>query len=167
MEREGSGDESPAGSVPNRIALPCGKKHIEPLQQQDAKHPFMRQSNFSFAIKKRVEPRTPSRIVLALTMSDLPEPRTAKTGNADKKKRSAPAHNATDLPFEAALEKLETIVESLENGDVALADLLSRYEEASGLLKSCQQQLDAAQLRIERLSRKGDHEQLEPFTPEA
>lgn len=110
-------------------------------------------------------------------MSDSSEPAPKKTTSrtAGRKKiadelsqQANQPEGVAALPFEAALEKLETIVESLESGDVPLADLLSRYEEASGLLKNCQQQLDAAQLRIERLNRKdGQQPALEPFTPEA
>lgn len=105
-------------------------------------------------------------------MSDIPEstPKKSPARAGGKKQAEAAGADtgaAQTLPFETALEKLEAIVESLESGDVPLADLLSRYEEASGLLKTCQQQLDAAQLRIERLARKDGQDALEPFTPEA
>ena len=39
------------------------------------------------------------------------------------------------LSFEEALTKLEAIVESMESGDVPLADLLARFEE--GKLLKC------------------------------
>lgn len=104
-------------------------------------------------------------------MSDSPEPESKKipVSANGKKAPAAPLtqNEAETLPFEAALEKLESIVENLESGDVPLSDLLNRYEEANGLLKACQQQLDAAQLRIERLARKDGQDTLEPFTPEA
>jgi len=35
------------------------------------------------------------------------------------------------LSFEAALTKLETIVDSMEQGEVPLADLLAKYEEGT------------------------------------
>jgi exodeoxyribonuclease VII small subunit len=35
------------------------------------------------------------------------------------------------LAFEAALERLETIVESMESGEVPLAELLAKFEEGS------------------------------------
>jgi exodeoxyribonuclease VII small subunit len=38
------------------------------------------------------------------------------------------------LSFETALTKLETIVESMESGDVPLADLLAKFEEGNTLL---------------------------------
>lgn len=87
---------------------------------------------------------------------------------AAKKNDSAGDAGQPEVSFETALERIESIVESLENGDVALADLLSRYEEASTLLKSCQRQLDQAQLRIEKLSRKDENGlALEPFDADA
>ena len=53
---------------------------------------------------------------------------------------------------EDALERLETILESMESGDTALADLIDRFEESSILLKTCQKKLKEAELRIEKLN---------------
>ncbi|MGH7945488.1 MAG: exodeoxyribonuclease VII small subunit, partial [Opitutaceae bacterium] len=39
------------------------------------------------------------------------------------------------LSFEAALGQLETIVESMESGEVPLAELLAKFEEGTKLLK--------------------------------
>ena len=55
------------------------------------------------------------------------------------------------LSFEAALTKLETIVDSMEQGEVPLADLLARYEEGTKLLKVCEARLKDAELKIEKL----------------
>jgi exodeoxyribonuclease VII small subunit len=57
------------------------------------------------------------------------------------------------LSFEAALAKLETIVDSMESGDVPLADLLAKYEEGSKLLKVCEGRLKEAELKIEKLKK--------------
>ena len=56
------------------------------------------------------------------------------------------------LTFEDALERLETILESMESGDTALAELIERFEESSILLKTCQKKLKEAELRIEKLN---------------
>lgn len=56
-----------------------------------------------------------------------------------------------ELSFEQELKKLETIVESLESGDVSLADLVKRYEEGMTHLKNCQAKLADAELRIQQL----------------
>jgi exodeoxyribonuclease VII small subunit len=68
------------------------------------------------------------------------------------------AVDATDtkLSFETALEKLETIVESMESGDVPLADLLAKFEEGTKLLKVCEARLKDAELKIELLKKQKD-----------
>jgi exodeoxyribonuclease VII small subunit len=68
------------------------------------------------------------------------------------------------LSFETALAKLESIVDSMEQGDTPLADLLGKYEEGSRLLKACETRLKEAELKIEQLkkSREGDAT-FEPF----
>jgi exodeoxyribonuclease VII small subunit len=60
------------------------------------------------------------------------------------------------LSFETALSKLEAIVESMESGDVPLADLLARFEEGNKLLKHCEVRLKEAELKIEQLKKERD-----------
>ncbi len=60
------------------------------------------------------------------------------------------------LSFEAALTKLETIVDSMEQGEVPLADLLAKYEEGTKLLKVCESRLKDAELKIEKLKSSKD-----------
>lgn len=60
------------------------------------------------------------------------------------------------LSFEAALSKLEGIVESMETGEVPLADLLARFEEGNKLLKHCETRLKEAELKIEQLKKERD-----------
>ena len=55
------------------------------------------------------------------------------------------------LSFETALTKLETIVESMESGEVPLAELLAKFEEGNKLLKLCEARLKEAELKIARL----------------
>ena len=68
------------------------------------------------------------------------------------------AVDATDakLSFEAALGKLETIVESMESGEVPLAELLAKFEEGTKLLKVCESRLKDAELKIEQLKKQRD-----------
>ena len=47
--------------------------------------------------------------------------------------------------FEESLKKLETIVDQLEKGDLALEDSLKLFEEGVGLSAACKQELDAAE----------------------
>lgn len=60
------------------------------------------------------------------------------------------------LSFEQALEKLETIVESMESGEVPLAELLAKFEEGNKLLKVCETRLKDAELKIEQLKKQKD-----------
>lgn len=60
------------------------------------------------------------------------------------------------LSFEAALGKLETIVESMESGEVPLAELLAKFEDGSKLLKVCEARLKDAELKIEQLKKQKD-----------
>lgn len=65
---------------------------------------------------------------------------------------------ATDakLSFETALGKLEAIVESMESGEVPLAELLAKFEEGTKLLKVCEGRLKDAELKIEQLKKQKD-----------
>ena len=60
------------------------------------------------------------------------------------------------LSFEAALTRLETIVDSMEQGEVPLAELLAKYDEGSKLLKVCEGHLKDAELKIEKLKKQKD-----------
>jgi exodeoxyribonuclease VII small subunit len=60
------------------------------------------------------------------------------------------------LSFETALSKLEAIVDSMEQGEVPLAELLAKYEEGSRLLKVCESRLKEAELKIEKLKKSKD-----------
>ncbi len=60
------------------------------------------------------------------------------------------------LSFEGALTRLEAIVDSMEQGEVPLAELLAKYEEGSKLLKVCESRLKDAELKIEKLKKQKD-----------
>ena len=71
---------------------------------------------------------------------------------------SSCAVDATDtkLSFEAALGQLEAIVESMESGEVPLAELLAKFEDGTKLLKVCESRLKDAELKIEQLKKQKD-----------
>ena len=72
------------------------------------------------------------------------------------------------LPFEEALKKLEGIVEAMENGDLPLEALLSRFEDGIGLVKTCQAKLEEAELKISQLEKNVTGEMvLKPLGPGA
>ena len=60
------------------------------------------------------------------------------------------------LSFETALGQLETIVESMESGEVPLAELLAKFEQGTKLLKVCEARLKDAELKIEQLKKAKD-----------
>lgn len=56
-----------------------------------------------------------------------------------------------ELSFEHAMERLEVLVDSLETGDIPLADLIDKFEEGSKLFNFCNRKLTNAELKIEQL----------------
>jgi len=69
--------------------------------------------------------------------------------------------------FEEALEKLENLVASMESGDVPLATLVEKFEEGSKLVKTCEERLKQAELKIEKLRQDNEAVVLEAFEPDA
>jgi exodeoxyribonuclease VII small subunit len=68
------------------------------------------------------------------------------------KEETPPADASSPLSFEEALAKLQTLVHTLEEGDVGLNEALASYEEGVKLLRHCHQLLESAERRIELLS---------------
>ncbi len=58
-----------------------------------------------------------------------------------------------ELTFEEALTELEQIVRALESGGLSLEETLALYERGRALADRCQQLLQEAQLRVQRLER--------------
>ena len=58
--------------------------------------------------------------------------------------------------FEEHLQEAEGIVRELESGSLPLEESIARYEKAVGALKECHGILDAAEKRIEALTRRVD-----------
>lgn len=55
--------------------------------------------------------------------------------------------------FESAFKRLETLVSELENGESSLEKMLETFSEGMELLKYCSEQLDQAELKVEKLTR--------------
>jgi exodeoxyribonuclease VII small subunit len=69
-----------------------------------------------------------------------------------------------ELSFEQAMSELEEIVHVLEDSRLPLDELVEKYERGALLRGICQKRLDAAQQRIELITRKGSEPPvLEPF----
>jgi exodeoxyribonuclease VII small subunit len=56
-----------------------------------------------------------------------------------------------ELPFEAALKRLEEIVERLGDGNLSLDESLQMFQEGMELCKLCTKKLDEAEYRVEKL----------------
>jgi exodeoxyribonuclease VII small subunit len=62
-----------------------------------------------------------------------------------------PNADVANLPFERALAELESIVRSLEQGNVALEDSITIYERGQVLQAHCDALLRRAEARIEKV----------------
>lgn len=67
-----------------------------------------------------------------------------------------------ELSFEQAMEKLEGIVEKLEEGDVPLEEAISIYKQGMDLSRLCHQKLKAVENQLTQILREDG--ELEGFT---
>jgi exodeoxyribonuclease VII small subunit len=65
--------------------------------------------------------------------------------------------------FEEALQRLEAIVDRLEEGDLELEAALATFEEGVTLTRRCARQLEDAERRIEVLVHEGEKWIARPF----
>lgn len=61
-----------------------------------------------------------------------------------------------EIQFEEALQRLEQIVGQLENGQLSLEESMKAFEEGMKLRRLCEEKLDAADKKIEKLVAKSD-----------
>ena len=73
-------------------------------------------------------------------------------------------NNKKSFPFEATLEKLETIVEKMEQGDMSLEDSLKAFEQGIQLTRSCQKALVKAEQQVQLLLQENGQLQTTEFT---
>ena len=57
-----------------------------------------------------------------------------------------------NLTFEQALQRLEALVETLEDETAGLEEALQAYEEGVILARYCLERLDTAELRVQELA---------------
>ncbi len=60
------------------------------------------------------------------------------------------------MTFEAAMERLETILQLLESGNENLDDALSLYEEGIKLIRACSETLENAEQSVKILQAQED-----------
>ncbi len=57
-----------------------------------------------------------------------------------------------DITFEAALQRLEALVQTLEEDSSGLEEALQAYAEGVSLARYCLERLNAAELRVQELA---------------
>lgn len=62
----------------------------------------------------------------------------------------------TSKSFEASMERLETIVRQLEQGNAPLEESLKLFHEGTALVQSCAKLLDSAEQEIVKLTKTAD-----------
>lgn len=62
----------------------------------------------------------------------------------------------TSKSFEASVERLETIVRQLEQGNAPLEESLKLFQEGTALVQSCAKLLDSAEQEIVKLTKTAD-----------
>jgi exodeoxyribonuclease VII small subunit len=95
----------------------------------------------------------------------MPQQKGAERPDQAPAETSQVASELAGLSFEESLEKLEGVVDSLENGDLELEDSLQAFEQGVRLSARCSEQLASAEQRIETLTREGGNWVSRPFDP--
>ena len=68
------------------------------------------------------------------------------------------------LTFEAALKRLETLVEQMESGETELDTMIASFEEGQRLVKFCTAKLNEVEKKIEKIVKDGaGNVTVEPF----
>ena len=87
----------------------------------------------------------------------------ALLASASMPRAKKPAEETAGLPFEQAIERLEGVVDQLEDGELDLEASLVAFEEGVALFKRCAGQLESAERRIEILVKEGGETLARPF----
>ncbi len=78
-------------------------------------------------------------------------------------KKEIKAQAATELSFEEAIQRLEKVVDQLENGDVPLEQAIQLFEEGMMLAKQCNQTLERVEQQVEVLMKENGEWIKKPF----
>ena len=75
-----------------------------------------------------------------------------------KRKEAAVPSDGPDAgaTFEVMMERLQSLVGTLEGGNLSLEDSIKSFEEGVQLVKRCTEILDRAEQRIQKLTRDAD-----------
>ena len=61
-----------------------------------------------------------------------------------------------NMSFEEALKELEAIVKKIDSGEESLESAITSFERGSQLKQHCQNKLDEAKLKIEKIMQSAD-----------
>ena len=64
--------------------------------------------------------------------------------------------NEQNITFEAAMQRLEEIVRTMERGEVALETSLKLFQEGTELVRTCSGLLEEAELQIQKVVKGAD-----------
>ncbi len=71
-----------------------------------------------------------------------------------KSKKHTKDRTLKEISFEDKLDKIKEIVGKLERGDVPLKESMENYQTSLDLIKQCYEELENAELKIEKIMRK-------------
>ena len=74
------------------------------------------------------------------------------------KKNSDKQTSDAKVDFESALEELEELVSKMESGDLSLDESLKAFERGIELTRKCQSSLEAAELKVQTLTKEREAE---------
>ncbi|HCM1037428.1 TPA: exodeoxyribonuclease VII small subunit [Vibrio parahaemolyticus] len=72
-----------------------------------------------------------------------------------------------NMTFEATIEELDSLIDQLENGDLALDDALRKFERGIALARAGQTKLSDAEQRVSILLSEDDEAPLSDFKPDS
>ena len=65
-----------------------------------------------------------------------------------------------NITFEKAIEELENIIKSLEQGDVPLDNTIELYERGAKLKDFCEKKLKDAEIKIKKINKYSNTEEI-------
>jgi len=82
------------------------------------------------------------------------------------KKHSENDTEEAKIDFESALKELESLVSKMESGELSLDDSLKAFERGIELTRTCQSTLEAAELKIQMLTKDNELEAIDALSDE-
>ena len=70
---------------------------------------------------------------------------------------------STHIDFEKSLIELENLVQQMEQGDLTLENSLQYFEHGIKLVRTCQEALQRAEQKVEKLLEKNGRIEIAPF----